>query len=135
MSKQKKFKHKKNFSALWPPLSPSLGFPGGSVVKNPPANAGDMGSVSGLGGFPGEINGNPLQYSHMGNPMGRGAWQATVYGVSRVGHNLATKQQLLTVICCVLALWVDRTSTIGRNIYVTIKSNILLAVTRQFFKR
>ena len=115
MSKQKKFKHKKNFSALWPPLSPSLGFPGGSVVKNPPANAGDMGSVSGLGGFPGEINGNPLQYSHMGNPMGRGAWQATVHGVSRVGHNLASKQQLLTVMRCVPALWVDQTSTIGRK--------------------
>ena len=56
--------------------------------------------------LPGEINGNPFQYSHMGNPMDRGAWQATVHGVSRVGHNLATKQ-LLTVMRCVPALWVD----------------------------
>ena len=111
-----------------------LGFPGGFVVRNPPANIGDMGSVSGLGGLPGEINGNPLQYSHMGNPMDRGAWQATDRGVSRVGHNLATKQ-LLTVMHCVPALWVDRTATIGRNIYVTIKSNILLALRRQFLKR
>ena len=39
----------------------SMGFPGGSVVKNPPANAGDMGLIPGLGGSPGEGNGNPLQ--------------------------------------------------------------------------
>ena len=44
------------------------GFPGGSVVKNPPANAGDAGSTSGLGRFPGEGKGNPLQYSCLGNP-------------------------------------------------------------------
>ena len=56
-------------------------FPGGSVVKNPPADGGDSGSIPGLGRFPGEGNGNPLQYSCLGNPMGRGAWQATVYGV------------------------------------------------------
>ena len=49
------------------------GFPGGSVVKNPPANTGDMGSISGLGKSPGERNGNPLQYSCLGNPMDRGA--------------------------------------------------------------
>ena len=63
------------------------------MVKNPPANAGDMDSVSVLGGFPGEINGNPLQYSHMGNPMGRGAWQVTFHGVARVRHNLPNKEQ------------------------------------------
>ena len=40
--------------------------------------------------FPGERNGNPLQYSCLGNPMDRGAWQATVHGVERVGHDLAT---------------------------------------------
>ena len=39
----------------------------------------------------GEGDGNPLQYSFLGNPMGRGVWQATVYGVSRVGHDLVTK--------------------------------------------
>ena len=73
------------------------GFPGGSVVKNPTTNAGDTGDVSsvpGLGRSPGEGNGNPLQYSCLGNLMDRGAWRAAVHGVGRVvGHNLATKQQ------------------------------------------
>ena len=58
------------------------------MVKNPPApaNAGDIrdkGSVSGLGRSPGEGHGNPLQYSCLGNPMDRGAWQATVHGVAK----------------------------------------------------
>ena len=51
--------------------------------KNPPANAGDTGLIPGLGRFPGEGNGNPLQYSYMGNPMDRGAWEATVHGVAK----------------------------------------------------
>ena len=51
------------------------------MVKNPPANAGDVGLTLGLGRSPGERNGNPLQYSCLGNPMDRGAWQATVPGV------------------------------------------------------
>ena len=50
------------------------GFPGGSVVKNPPANAGDAGSIAGLGKHPGEGNVNPLQYSCLGNPVERGTW-------------------------------------------------------------
>ena len=53
------------------------GFPSGSVVKNAPVNAGDtgdMGSIPGLGRFPGEGNGNRLQYSCLRNPMDRGAW-------------------------------------------------------------
>ena len=49
--------------------------------------------IPGLGRSPGEGNGNPLQYSSLGNPTDRGAWWATVHGVSRVGHDLATKQQ------------------------------------------
>ena len=57
-------------------------FPGDSVVKNPPANAGDTGSIPGLERYPGEGNGNPLQYSYLGNPMGRGAWLARVHGVA-----------------------------------------------------
>ena len=52
------------------------GFPGGSVVKNPLANAGDAGSIPGSGRYPGEGNGNTLQYSCLGNPMDRGAWRA-----------------------------------------------------------
>ena len=57
--------------------------PGGSVVKNPPATAGDSNSVPGCGRSPGEGNGNPLQCSCLGNPTDRGAWQATVHGVSK----------------------------------------------------
>ena len=51
----------------------SWGFPGGAVVKNPPANAGDAVSIPGLGRSLREGNGNPLQYSCLGNPMNRGA--------------------------------------------------------------
>ena len=61
-------------------------FPGGSLVKNPPANVGDAGvtgSNSGWGRSPGEGNGNPLQYSCLGNPMDREAWWATVHGVAK----------------------------------------------------
>ena len=57
-----------------------MGFPGGSVVKNPPASTGevgDLGSIPGLGRFPGEGNGYPLQYSCLETPTGRGAWRAT----------------------------------------------------------
>ena len=56
------------------------------MVKDPPANAGDirdMGSMPGLGKSPGEGNGYPLQYSCLENPMDRRAWQATVYGVRK----------------------------------------------------
>ena len=59
------------------------GFSGGSVVKNPPANAGDMGLILESGKSPGEANGNPLQHSCLGNPMDRGAWRATVCGVTK----------------------------------------------------
>ena len=63
-----------------------MDFPGGSVIKNPPANAGDAGSVSGSGRSPGEENHNPvwfpLQYSCMGNPIDRACW-ATVQGVTK----------------------------------------------------
>ena len=62
------------------------GFPGGSVVKDPPANAGDAGNVDltpGSGRSPGEGNGNPLEYSSLENSMGRGAWRATVHGVTK----------------------------------------------------
>ena len=55
------------------------------MVKNPAANAGDAGhagSVSELRRSPGEGKGNPLQYSYLGNPMERGAWRTTVYGVT-----------------------------------------------------
>ena len=60
------------------------GFPVGSVVKNHPlANAGDPGSIPGTGRSLGEGNGNPLQYSCLGNPTDRGAWWTTVLGVTK----------------------------------------------------
>ena len=59
------------------------GFPGGPMVKNLPANAGDVGLIPGSGRSPGGGNGNLLQYSCLENPMDRGAWWATVHGVTK----------------------------------------------------
>ena len=64
------------------------------VVKNLPANAGDLrdkGSIPGLGRSPGEGHGNPLQYSYLENPMDKGAWRATVHGVAKKSN---TTEQL-----------------------------------------
>ena len=69
------------------PLALVSGFAGGSVVKNPSANTGDLGSIPGLGRLPGVGNGNPFQYSYLQNPVDRGAWQATVHESRRVGHD------------------------------------------------
>ena len=66
------------------------GFPGGSMVKNLPANAGDVGSVSGLRRSPGEGNGKPLSYPCLRNPMERGAWRDTVHGVTKSQHGLSS---------------------------------------------
>ena len=60
-----------------------MGISGGSVVENLPANTGDPCLIPGLGRSPGEGNGNPLQYSCLGNPMNRGAWRATVHWVTK----------------------------------------------------
>ena len=73
-----------------------MGFPGGSVVKNSPANAGDTGdtgSIPGLGRSPGEGNGNLLQSSCLGNSMDRRAKLATVHRVTKESDNSVTKQQ------------------------------------------
>ena len=65
-------------------LSTSLkGFPGGSAVRESACSARDD--------FPGQANGNPVQYFCLRKPMDRGAWQATVHGVARVGYDLVTK--------------------------------------------
>ena len=69
-----------------PQYTSSQGFPGGTVVKNPPANAGDerdSGLIPGSERFPGVGKGNPLQYSDLENPIDRGTWQATVHGVAK----------------------------------------------------
>ena len=52
------------------------------MIKNPPANKGDTDSIPGSGRYPGKGSGNPLQYSCLGNPMDRGAWEGTVHGVA-----------------------------------------------------
>ena len=62
----------------------SKGFSGGSAVKNPPFNAGDEGSVPGLGRSPGGGHGIPLQCSCLENPIDRGDWWATVYRVTEI---------------------------------------------------
>ena len=66
----------------WVFIKNQKGFPGGLAVKNLPANTGDRGSIPGLGKSPGEGNGNQLQYSCLENPMDRGAWRATIHGVT-----------------------------------------------------
>ena len=66
-------------------------FPHSSVGKDSVCNAGDPGSIPGLGRFPGEGNGNPFQYSCLENSIDRGVWQAIVHGVVRIGDDLVTK--------------------------------------------
>ena len=77
-------------------LSSKLGSPGDSVVKNPPANTGDAGSIPELGIYPGGEHGNPLQYLGLENPKYRGAWQATVHRVSQS----QTQLKRLSMIAC-----------------------------------
>ena len=60
-----------------------MGFPGGLVGKESSCDAGDPGSIPGLGRSPGEGNGNPLQYSCLEHPMDRAVWRATVPGVTK----------------------------------------------------
>ena len=66
-----------------PTIDYTYGFPGGSDGKEGACNAEDLGSIPRLRSFPGEGNGNPLQYSSLENPMDRGAWWATVHGVAK----------------------------------------------------
>ena len=68
-----------------------IGLPDGSDGKESACKAGQLGLILGWGRSSGERNGNPFQYSCLGNPMDRGAWQPTVHGVTRVGHDLVTK--------------------------------------------
>ena len=73
-----------------------MGFPGGTVVKNSPANAGDVaevGLIPGSGISPGEGKGSPLQYSCLENPMNRGDWWASGHGITKNQTQLATEQE------------------------------------------
>ena len=71
-----------------------MGFPGSSVSKESACSTGDPGLIPGLGRSTGEGNGKSLQYSCLENPMGRGAWQTIVLGITRVRHHLTTKPPL-----------------------------------------
>ena len=102
MSEHIKAQEKINCNVLWM----CKGFPYSSVGKESACHAGDLGLIPGLGRSPGEGNGNPLQYSFLENPMDRGARQATVYGVARVGHNLATKPPPPSMYWAILA-WIQ----------------------------
>ena len=70
------------------------GFPDGSDVKESSFNAGDLGSIPGLGSSLGEGNGNPLQYSSLENPMDKGAWRLQSMGLQRVRHDWASSLSL-----------------------------------------
>ena len=83
---------KETITHLWFSIClPHMGFPCSLVSKESTYNAGAKGSILGWERTPGEGNGNILQYSCLENPMNREAWWATVHGVARVEHNLATK--------------------------------------------
>ena len=71
-------------------LGVGIKLPSGSEVKASASSAGDPGSIPGLGRFPGERNGNPLQYSCLENPMDRGTWQAVVHSVTELDMIEAT---------------------------------------------
>ena len=74
-------------------------FPGGSAMKNPPAHAGDAGSIPGSERCPGRGNGNPLQYSCLENPMVRGTWSM---GLQRVKYNLAIEHACIHIYAYIL---------------------------------
>ena len=76
---------------LHTPLTRTVIFPQSSVGKESAWKAGDQGLIPGSGRSPAEGNGNPFQYSHLENPMKRGAWQTRVRGVTRAWHDIATK--------------------------------------------
>ena len=72
---------------------------GGTMIKNLPVNAGDLGLIPGSRRSPGERKGNPLQYSYLGNPMGRGAWWATY---SPWGHKVLGTTDQLSIHACTI---------------------------------
>ena len=76
------------------------------MVNNPPARAGDTGSIPGSGRFPGEGSGNPLQYSCLENFMDGGAWRATVHGITRVSFILLMVSLIQMIIT---------STTVGKN--------------------
>ena len=110
-----------------------VNLPVDSVVKNPPANAGNAASIPGWGRSSGDGNGNPLQYSCLGNPLDRGAWRVNrPQGHKRVRHDLAIKttsknkklqQQIEHLFICLLPICI----LLQRNIYLGLLPIFLLS--------
>ena len=75
-----------------------LGFPRASIVKNPPGNAGDAGSIPGSGRSPGGGNSNPFQYPCLENPMNRGIWQTVVHSVTKSRIRLKRLSMMLDLL-------------------------------------
>ena len=82
-----------------------MGFPGGSDNKESTCNAGDLGSIPGLGRLPGKGDGNPLPYSCLENFMDRGAWRAKVHGVAKSQTRLTLSLSFHYDICFIAVVW------------------------------
>ena len=99
----------RNGHDIWGFILYYRGFPGGAVVKNLPAQAGDardVGSIPGLGRSPAIGNGNLLQYSCLENSMDRGVWRATVHGIAKSRTQMSTHTERLYQRRCGENLWV-----------------------------
>ena len=104
-------------------------FKGGSEVKASACNVGDLGSIPGSGRFPGEGNGNPLQYSCLENPMDGGAWWATVHGVSketRLSERLNLREELKQ------SIWEGLAGKGPRRYCWVLSSSIILPLTMRW---
>ena len=97
------------------PVSCMWDFLGDSVVKNLPANAADKGSTPGSGRSPREGNCNPRQYSHLGNPMDRGAQQATIHGVTE-----SDMTEQLNNPCTWKMAWKTKHSTVSLSLFYSL---------------
>ena len=89
------------------PATSSTGFPGGTVVKNPPANAGDTGLIPGLGRSLGEGNGKSFQYSCLGNSMDRGIWRVRDHGVAKSQTQVSTHTHYIINYPSLAGLFID----------------------------
>ena len=96
---------------------PPWGFPGGSEGKASACNTGDPGSIPGSGRSPGEGNGNPLQYSCLGNPMDGGTWWATVHGVTESQMQLSDITFTLPAVCLLLSTFSSADPTPLVNVF------------------
>ena len=92
MAQFNKLKAQRVFSDWWHHLNENMS-PGGSDGKESACNAGDLGLIPGLGRYPGEGNGYPLQYSCLGNSTGRGVWWVTVHGPTKSQMWLSTRSR------------------------------------------